>query len=141
LAGKELPPLSDLIVGGKYGQLRKRTLSNYCHNHEVTAKLAVELGIPNLQTGCPLFETKSDGLPEDLAHAIDTAEQFREFKELGINLELEDIGAYEFSCYSAADRAVRKINNEPDTKKDPSNEPMGHGRDNDPGWKNSRPIK
>lgn len=105
LLGKESKPLDTLIIGGAYGQLRKRTLENYCHKEVATAK-------NGLQQGCPLFDTKSDNMSEALTHSVDTAEQFRNFKELGLLPSLNEISAYEFVCYDTAERAVRKINDE-----------------------------
>lgn len=112
-------------MGGKYGKMRGRTLENYCHNQVVEAKNARCSDGTNRQPGCFLFETKSDNLSESLAHSIDTAEQFRNFRELGLLPSLKEISAYEFTCFDAAERSVRKVNDEaskkaskPDNKND-----------------------
>lgn len=93
-----------MTIGSQYGKLRKRSLENYCHNKVATAK-------NRLQQGCFLYETKDNFTPS-LAHSIETAEQFRNFKELGLLPTLTEISAYEFTCFDAAEAAVRKINNE-----------------------------
>jgi hypothetical protein len=98
-------------VGGKYGQMKKRTLSNYCHNEIVTIQNAKLPDGSMRLSGCPLYETK-DNMSESLEHSVSTAEQFRNFKELGLLPVLDEITAYEFTCFDAAERAVRKINNE-----------------------------
>lgn len=71
-----------------------------------------------------------------MAHSIDTAEQFRNFRELGLLPPLTEISAYEFTCLDAAERAVRKINDELTKKahksdKNKSDLPSGIG-DNKP---------
>ena len=101
-----------MTIGSKYGRMKKRTLENYCHNQIVTAKTARCSDGSNRQAGCPLYETKPDNLTESLAHSVDTAEQFRNFKELGLLPTLDKISAYEFICFDNAERAVRKINDE-----------------------------
>jgi len=93
----------------------KRTLENYCHNEVITAKSKCSDGSRKLQ-GCPLFGTKSDNIGESLAHSVDTAEQFRNFKELGLLPPLTQISAYEFTCLDAAERAVRRITDEQNKK-------------------------
>lgn len=80
-------------------------MENYCHNQVATAA-------NKLQQGCPLFETKSDNVGEAVAHSIETAEQFRNFKELGLLPSLNEISAYEYTCFDAAERAVRQVNAE-----------------------------
>lgn len=114
-----------MTIGGRYGRMKKRTLENYCHNMVVTKKNWKCSDGSDRQQGCFLYETKSDNLSEGVAHSIDTAEQFRNFRELGLLPTLDQISAYEFTCLDSAERAVRKINDEiskkaskPDKKSD-----------------------
>ncbi len=105
-------PVEVVTIGSKYGRLKKRTLENYCHNEVVTAKTPKCSDGSNKQQGCFLYKTKSDNLGLALNYAIDTAEQFRSFKELGLLPTLDDISAFEFACFESAEKAVRKIENE-----------------------------
>lgn len=63
-----------------------------------------------LKEGCPFFDTKPENVPKKLLGAIQTAEEFRENKELGL-LEptLVKITAFEYECYKTAEAASRLI--------------------------------
>jgi hypothetical protein len=104
--------VESMTIGCKYGRMKGRTLENYCHNQVVTIKNSRLPDGSNRLAGCPLYETKSDNLSEALAHSIETAEQFRNFRELNLLPPLTEISVYEFTCFDAAERAVRKVNDE-----------------------------
>ncbi len=53
-----------------------------------------------------------DNIGLALNHAMQTAEEFRSFKELGLLPPLTEISAFEFTCLEAAENAIRQVNNE-----------------------------
>ncbi len=120
---EELPsdPIENLTIGSKYGRMKRRTLENYCHNMVVTRENWKCSDGSNRLQGCFLYETKSDNLSEAMQHSLETAEQFRNFKELGLLPSLVEISAYEFTCLDAAEKAVRTINAEHAKAKKPDN--------------------
>jgi hypothetical protein len=80
-------------------------LENYCHNKQPNPR-------NGLLTGCMLYPTKAEHMTPSLQIAIDTAEYFRELKELWLLPSLDDMTAFEFECYKAAERASRKVQND-----------------------------
>ncbi len=48
----------------------------------------------------------------ELSYAVNTAEEFRNYKELNLLPSLDVITAYEFMCLDTAERAVRKTQDE-----------------------------
>ena len=89
-------------IAGVKGRAQGYTLQNHCHNEEVTP-------FGHLKEGCRFFDTKPENVPQNLLGAIQTAEEFRELKELNLLPKLHQITGFEFECYRTAENASRVI--------------------------------
>jgi hypothetical protein len=90
-------------VAGVHGRSQGYTLKNHCHNAEVTP-------FNGLKEPCPFFDTKPENVPANLLGAIQTAEEFKELKMLGLlEPNLDKITAFEYTCYAAAEYAANTI--------------------------------
>lgn len=85
-----------------------------------------------LLTGCPLYDTKPENTPPSLYAAIDTAEELRELKELGLLPTINELTAWEVCCYRVAEAASRLIEAEEWERLEEENRKKGTGSEDNP---------
>lgn len=93
-------------IAGVRGRSQGYTLQNHCHNEEVTP-------FNGLKEPCPFFDTKPENIPHRIIGAVQTAEEYRELKELGLlKNDLGSLTAFEYECYRTAEAASRLVESE-----------------------------